>query len=571
MISLLLSLLTIPTLPEYTNQEQNFQVNIEESTNLDESYILLDGKEISLTHQTVNILVRGEGKHILKYRIVDQDGHIDEDEIECVIDQSSPDIHVRCDDTEIDSNLIVRSNTNIKVNVEDENLKDKKLFIDGQLLEWNEDIKISPDMKLIKIECIDQAGNTSIKEIHVNSIEDKEPNINIDNNAYTTSKVEVSIDDSWNDIYDIVYLLDGKEVDQLCQSTGTYEIRIIPKVEYLKTYKYTFHYTNITPTLSCDIDIDYDSMTLRAQSIKNIDELEYESVRIFNGTYWMDSSTVPLIPNQDITYEVQAEIMDKFGQKAYFTKSIRVDLLAPKVNLYINQQVLNSGQTIHFNELPHIDYDFSEEVACQLNYLIDGQNVYYSSLGQAIQSMKQGQTLEVYFHLTDINGNAMTYVYTFVYDKTIELDQIKSDVLYAKGNIRSLFTQSQERTYELNEDSQIVVNQQINDIHAPNIQVIQRKNKIRIVCFNDYQGDGAYFIRIKINGKNKSLKKVKYDDLGNPYYEFSLKKKKTKISISASDVAGNSSKISKTLYLQKVNKKSLLQILSGWLMKLKYG
>lgn len=563
----------IADFPTIFENPEPVEITFSEEVDTNQSEFWYENTQIYSENDKIILYVNQENNSIFSYVLKNSQGDIlDEGSQTIYLDSKAPDIRISDEYGTIDSDVYLKDESNLQINIEDENLQECKIFVDDTLVSSHsqETILVNKTNKEIKIQAQDAYNHVSEKIIHIHSLEDITGSCTIGYDAYTVENtVNFVFDKTIDNPLDLIVYVDsvektrldiqGKDLIELnLDTTGDISFQVACRenknlpIQLLGYDLYQFHFSNEKPFIKLYADTTYSNQDICIYALWDSRYLQSSYLEIWNGTQWIqsdltDSFLLKAKDNQEIQYIAKATIVDKFNQSASSEIVCMTDLKGPFFQLFINNQLMNTNEIIEVEKSDLFTYKSEKSSNLQTQIYKDGNLLEGISLESAIENLKQDEVLDVRYILRDSLMNTSEYQYFMKLKKQYLPQSFTTEYIVLSNTDWNTDFKEVINEWEVNKDNKLVRKKKtikIEDKTKPKIEWIEEKNKIRIILMKDSTSTNEFFQSIVVDDKQIDLKNLKQDSLGNPYYEFTYRKK-CDVKVIAKDEAGNTTELHK--------------------------
>ena len=529
----------------FINDNQTITIQCNPIVDCSQSTFIYEQEELD----SLSFTLQNEGSTYLVYCLKDKYGNIlEENQKEFFLDTTAPEIKVSIDDFYIDSEFVLWDECTLQIDIEDASKAETKLYVDGQSVDFQNELFVTKENKEICIECCDEYNNKSKKILKI----DSQP-ISITSNIQTeyTTQSEIVFDSSieW-DFLEIEEYLDGEKIDTIKQGTtfdktGFYQFILRDtRYPYLVKEVQSFTFTNQFPSVVLP-----DSYVTNQNQI-----LQYEincpyfksGNLMVNGQYYSLEDTISFEANDDEKriYQLQITVQDLFDQTVFEQREYVIDRRHLNFDFFFNNTSVEKEQ-IYFTTCINYDIQLNKEAEVTVKQWIENQPIY-TDLYTSLQLLKPNQTLVCQICLEDGLNEPVNRQYIFYkLNEVIEVSETESKPLKRIWSVKEDKVLLKEEKEEIMPVCKILVNGQETD-KASFFDTIQ------IVFLKD---PSNYLKMVKINGKEISMDKFKTNSLSQFVYEFKAIQPSYKINV----IMENS--------MQEENQKdSEIKVSQKWLM-----
>lgn len=513
----------LPVLPylQFETKDNEVTITCDSQVDIENSEFIYDGQLLS----DLSFTIQSQGTTYLVYCLKDEQGNIlSQDSQSFFYDSIAPKIHCTINDFEIDNEIHLWDECELKINIDDISLTNTTIFVDDEIIEWEESIVLTKENKSLKIQCIDEYGNESEREISI--IDDSFAiSSNIDSEYTTTDFIEFNMDLSNKTIEEYI---DGQLVEFNNQLTipGYYQFILKDSnYPYLSKEINSFYFTNTKPYIQIMNTGSFNqSQTLLVQY--NCPWIKEGWITVDGITYSLDDVIV-LETNDIHQFLIQSYVIDCFGQQAYDEQIITIDMRPLQMNMTFNSQQVNQS-SIYYMDCTQWNLETNRNA--QIQYKINNQVI---------------DDLSTYLNQANCDEN----IYCIIRIKDEFNQMLEKELMFYRlpKSISVTYQQPEQtqRVYEVKEKTVVLKQEVKKDTRAPIIKMVVNNgaskrpslfDKIKIYIASNPDDS---FSSIRINDKEIDLKEVKKDDLNHSYYEFTTIKPYYSIQVKAIDEAGN--------------------------------
>lgn len=605
-----LGLIMYPLLVSQADQEsmiirqenEHVMIIFDENVDLNTSLFFVDGVQIELTSTLEWTMDKDTNEiNVVLYDLDQNVLHIESFELTC--DVSAPEIYVKNEGVDIDSQVYMQKNIDLDITCLDENEIEVLATLDDETIPITASqygYSIECDRTgLLNIICTDAFGNVSEKIIEIKPFEFSWNNdmYILDNNwkpsAFSSvDDLEVALYKDDQLIYTWTQMTNDPEYVVLDQ-TGEYRVQARSVAyPYLSFEDDVFYYE--TGDVKFDLDaskagvllFDYDEKYFKAGQVKIYDGDKVKLLplqKVIEYDYPLDTR---------INFGVEAVLIDWFGRTSTIFDLASFDHQAPMPTIFVNGVAMESGSTIHFEDRVDVMWSVDDAAFENVRYWLNGYPISFSSLEQAFQLMSYQDELYIEILFEDESMNQTISQLTFIKNKPVKEmsvvndDQKKiEDVPIKKVEVKEVIStsivshekaadQQVVRTWRVLEDDTLaLVDQEVSQMNSNPISIdfykadgssledVKVNDRVRIVL--QTKDKKAEFKSISINGKDIPLNSTIQDSMGMDMIEVNLEEDENEIVVKAVDEKGNVIIKTKKVNVQKELSGTMLVLIAA--------